>query len=191
MVAGVIGGKTIRSGLHDIDFVVYEIIGDETMPTPEKQFNKLKKLGFSVAMHKNMEKTENIDTIINIHNNFKERSNYDIDGIIIQSNKRYDRNIKGNPDYMFAFKVLNDENIYRTTVLDIEWSITSWGQIIPVAIIEPVEIPGSTIKRVTVSNAGLLKEKGIGPGAIINVTRSITCVCIFANIKPPIFNTFK
>ena len=172
MVSGLVGGKTIREGMYNIDFVTYEIIGDNTMCKPQVQFNRLTELGFSVAMNKVIKNMSCTKTLIDIHNTFKQKSMYDIDGIIIQSNKIYDRNIKGNPSYMFAFKVLNDENIYKTKILDIEWSVTSWGQIIPVAIIEPVNIPGCTIKRVTVSNAGLLKDKRIGPNAVINVTRS-------------------
>lgn len=174
MVSGLVGAKTVRVGLIDIDFVVYEIVGNKTMPRPSMQFKKLKKLGFTPAMNKKIDVSElsDMNRCIDLHNTFKNESIYEIDGIVIQSNVRYDRNTSGNPSYLFAFKVLNEDNIFPTTVLDIEWSVSSWGQIVPVAIIEPIELPGNTIKRVTISNAGLMKQKGIGPGAIINVTRS-------------------
>lgn len=172
MIAGMVGSKTINEGLVDIKFVVYEIIGEELMDTPINQLKKLEKLGFTVAMFKEVKETLNIKILENLHTHFKKSSKYEIDGIIIQSNSKYDRNTSGNPSYMFAFKVNGLENIVETTVMDIEWSVTKWGQIIPVAIIEPVELPGVTISRVTVSNAGLMLEKMIGPGCIINVTRS-------------------
>ena len=172
MVAGLVGAKTVRKGLYDIDFVVYEIIGDHTMPKPSDQMYKLNKMGFTVANNQLVNISNNMNDLICYHSKFKKESEYDIDGIVINSNLKYDRNTSGNPSYLFAFKVTNEESIVPTTVLDIEWSVTSWGQIIPVAIIEPIELPGNTIKRVTVSNAGLMKSKGIGPGAIINVTRS-------------------
>ena len=182
MVSGLVGSKTVRSGLFDVDFVAYEIVGNEIMDKPSVQFNKLKNMGFNVAKNKLVNSNKNVDFFVELHNNFKKESEYEIDGIIVQSDISYDRNSTGNPSYMFAFKVNSDENIHKTTVLDIDWSITSWGQIIPVAIIDPIELPGNTIERVTVSNAGLMVEKGIGPGAIINVTRSKEVIPYIVNV---------
>lgn len=172
MVAGIIGAKTIRAGLSDIEFVVYEIVGNYTMPKPSDQMKKLIKLGFTPAMYVEHKVPKLMCNWISIHNRFKEESVYELDGIVVQSDITYDRNPSGNPSYMFAFKVNSEDSIHKTTVIDIEWSVSSWGQIVPVAIIDPIELPGNTIRRVTVSNAGLMRAKGIGPGSIINVTRS-------------------
>lgn len=182
MVSGLVGAKTVRPGLFDVNFVAYEIVGDETMDKPSDQFNKLKKIGFTVAKNKKVTSDRNVDFFVELHNNFKKESEYEIDGIIVQSDVSYDRNSTGNPSYMFAFKVNSNDNVHQTTVLDIDWSITSWGQIIPVAVIDPIELPGNTIERVTVSNAGLMVEKGIGPGAIINVTRSKEVIPYIVNV---------
>jgi NAD-dependent DNA ligase len=182
MVSGLVGAKTVRSGLFDVNFVAYEIVGDETMEKPSVQFSKLQNMGFTVAKNKKVNSNRNVDFFVDLHNNFKKESEYEIDGIIVQSDVSYDRNSTGNPSYMFAFKVNSDDNIHETTVLDIDWSITSWGQIIPVAVIDPIELPGNTIERVTVSNAGLMVEKGIGPGAIINVTRSKEVIPYIVNV---------
>lgn len=172
MVAGLVGAKTVRTGLSDIQFIVYEIIDNKTMPRQSEQFKLIKKMGFTPAKYETIKPTKNMEEWIGLYKKFKEESEYEIDGIVVQSNLEYDRNPDGNPSYMFAFKVNSEESIHPTTVLDIEWSISSWGHIIPVAIIEPIELTGNTIKRVTVSNAGLMLQKGIGPGAVINVTRS-------------------
>lgn len=185
MVSGLVGAKTVRPGLYDIQFVVYEIVGYETMSKPSSQFRKLKKLGFSVAMHKKISVTSIMTDWIELHTQFKKESEYEIDGIVSQSNVSYDRNTSGNPSYLFAFKVNSEDSVYPTTVLDIEWSVSSWGQIVPVAIIDPVELPGNTLKRVTVSNAGLMRDKGIGPGAIINVTRSKEVIPFIVSVSEP------
>ena len=171
MVAGLVGSKIIREGIDDIKFIVYEIIGDETMNKPSYNFDYLKKIGFSVAMNTYIDDL-NIQNLSTVYYKFKNDTKYEIDGIIIQPDFIYDRNTEGNPSYLFAFKINDQNDIHKTKVIDIEWSVSSWGHIIPVAIIEPVKLSGTTIKRVTVSNAGLLKEKGIGPGSIINVIRS-------------------
>jgi DNA ligase (NAD+) len=185
MVSGLVGAKTVRTGLQDIVFVVYEIVGHSTMPKPSEQIKTLKKLGFTTAMNKIIPVPKNMDKWVDLHNNYKSKSNYEIDGIVVQSNIPYDRNPSGNPSYLFAFKVTSDDDIHETTVLDIEWSVSSWGHIIPVAIIDPVELPGNTIKRVTVSNAGLMREKGIGPGSIINVTRSKEVIPFIVSVSEP------
>ena len=185
MVSGLVGAKTVRQGLDDLQFIVYEIIGDETMPKPENQMKELKKLGFTPVNWKVIQKTKKIEKWIQIHDEFKKNSEYEIDGIVVQSNVKYDRNTSGNPDYLFAFKVNAEENIVETTVLDIEWSVSKWGQIIPVAIIDPVELPGVTISRVTVSNASLMYEKMIGPGSIINVTRSNEVIPFIDSVVEP------
>ena len=185
MVAGLVGAKTVRAGLQDIEFVVYEIVGHATMPKPQEQMKTLKDLGFTTAVHDVIPVPELMDEWIDLHNQYKKESKYEIDGVVFQSNVQYDRNTSGNPSYLFAFKVNREDDIHETTVLDIEWAVSSWGQIVPVAIIDPVELPGNTIKRVTVSNAGLMREKGIGPGAIINVTRSKEVIPFIVSVSEP------
>lgn len=185
MVSGLVGAKTVRDGLYDLDFVVYEIIGDETMPRPSSQMKLLKKMGFNVAKNMLYKMSNNMDRLVCIHNNMKVESRYEIDGIVVQSDVEYDRNISGNPEYLFAFKVLSDDMIKETRVIDIEWSVSSWGQIIPVAILDPVDFPGVTISRVTLSNAGLMKEKMIGPGALVNVTRSKEVIPFIVSVSEP------
>jgi DNA ligase (NAD+) len=185
MVSGLVNSKTIRNGVVDIQFVVYEIVGDTTMPKPFNQMVKLKNLGFTVVLYENIKHPRIMDEWIELHNRLKKDSEYEIDGIIVQSNVEYDRNTSANPSYMFAFKVTSEDSIFETTVLDIEWSVSQWGQIIPVALIDPVELPGNTLKRVTVSNACLMKQKMIGPGAIINVTRSKEVIPFIVSVKEP------
>lgn len=185
MVSGLIGAKTIREGLRDLEFVVYEIIGTKTMPKPSKQFKILRKMGFTVATNIVCKSTNMMFKWVSIHNKLKTESKYEIDGIVVQSNVEYDRNTSGNPSYIFAFKVLSKDMIVETKVIDIEWSVSSWGHIIPVAIIEPVELPGVTISRVTLSNAGLMKEKCIGPGSIVNVTRSKEVIPFIVSVIRP------
>lgn len=170
MVSGLIGAKTVRVGLSDIDFVVYEIVGD-SMPKPSEQFKKLKQLGFKVANHKLLKKI-NLTLLSDTYLKFKKESEYEIDGIIVQSDVPYDRNISGNPDYMFAFKMRTSDNLYKTTVQDIEWNISKWGLLKPVVIVDKVELGDITISRATGHNAKYIIDNNIGPGSIITITRS-------------------
>lgn len=173
LVAGRIGAKTVREGLNDINFIAYEIVGDSTMDKPSVQLKKLQELNFTVVTHEKI--TRHATTMINldkIHDRFKKDSEFQIDGIVIQADIEYDRVTAGNPSYMFAFKKQNEDTIKETVVTDIEWNLTKWGQLIPVIVIDPVDVCGATLSRISGSNASLLIERKIGPGAIVKVTRS-------------------
>jgi len=186
MVAGVIGAKTARHGLKDINFVAYEIVGDTTMSKPSSQLKKLVKLGFHVVRHRLV---DNLDSLSSIYQDFKNSSPYEIDGIIVQSNVPYDRNTSGNPTYMFAYKMLVTDNIHATTVLNVEWNISKWGQLKPVVIVDPVELEDITMSRVTAHNAKYVFDNQIGPGAIIRITRSKDVIPYIVDIVKKADNT--
>ena len=102
----------------------------------------------------------------------KQNSDYEIDGIIVQPNTPYKRNISGNPGYAFAFKVRLDSNLVEAEVQEVEWNISKWGIIKPRIRINPVNLNGVTITYATAFNAKYIVDNNIGPGTIIKLTRS-------------------
>lgn len=170
-VTGLIGSKSQRFGLNLIQFIAYEIVSDDMNESPELQLQKLKEIGFKTVKHEKVN-----DISISILENkllqFKRESEFEIDGIIIQKNTFYMRNVEGNPSYMFAFKMLLEDGIARTTVLDIEWGISSHGKLTPVVLIQPVILDGVEIKRATAFHARYVEENKLGPGSIIEIVRS-------------------
>lgn len=171
MVAGRIGGKKIREGISDINFIAYEIVGDGIMDKPSTQLKYLQKLGFSTV------KNEIIDTItteklIETFLKFKNGNMFEIDGIIVQPDKNYERNATGNPDYAFAFKMRLKDNIVETTVVDVIWNVSKWGQLKPRIKIKSVKLGGVEITYTTGFNAKYIYDNKIGEGAIIKITRS-------------------
>jgi DNA ligase (NAD+) len=171
MVAGRLGGKTIRKGLGDIDFIAYEIVDESEMPKPSEQLEYLSSLGFSVV------KTEIIDSItieklMEMFVIFRKQSPFEIDGVIIQSNIPYERNTSGNPDYAFAFKMRMSSNLVDTVVEEVEWNVSKWGALKPRVKINPVSLGGVTITYTTGFNGKYIQDNKIGPGAVIKITRS-------------------
>ena len=171
MVAGRIGGKKIREGISDIKFIAYEIVGDGIMDKPSTQLKYLHKLGFSTV------KNEIVDTItteklIETFLRFKIGNMFEIDGIIVQPDKNYERNTTGNPDYAFAFKMRLKDNIVETSVVDVIWNVSKWGQLKPRIKIKPVKLGGVEITYTTGFNAKYIYDNKIGEGAIIKITRS-------------------
>lgn len=170
MVAGLVGSKTARQGLQDIDFVTYEIVAD-SMYNPSQQLQKLHLLGFKIAKYIRV-KDITMQNLKDVLLDFKKKSEYEIDGIIVQSDVEYTRNISDNPDYLFAFKMMLEDSIKQTRVKYIEWNTTKHGLLKPVAIVEPVILNDITINRVTAHNAKYIEENNLGSGSIINVVRS-------------------
>jgi DNA ligase (NAD+) len=171
LVAGRIGGKKLREGLTDIDFIAYEVVGDEEMTSPSEQLDRLKKLGFKVVKSEIIEEITK-EELINIYLKYKKESEYEIDGIIVQPDLNYERNTSGNPNYAFAFKMRINENIAKAKVVKVEWNISKWGLLKPRVEIEPIQLSGVKITYATGFNAKYINDNKIGKGAEIKITRS-------------------
>lgn len=184
MVAGLVNAKTARHGLSKVRFVAYEIVGNETMPKPSTQLKILTKVGFHVVRYVKV-KDVTVESLSELYLQFKESSEYEIDGIIVQSNVEYDRNTSGNPDYMFAFKMLTEDNVHPTVVKKVEWNVSKWGQLKPVVIVEPVILQDITMSRASGHNAKYIFDNNIGPGAIIKLTRSKDVIPYIVDIVTP------
>lgn len=181
MVSGLIGSKTVREGLIDVDFVVYEII--DSPLTPEQQFAYLS-AHFKVVHSKIVPKLS-IDLLKSQLLQFKNSSLYELDGIVVQSNKKYQRNNSGNPDYMFAFKMLMEDSIFETKVVDVEWNLSRWGQLKPVVIVEEVDTGQISISRATGHNAKYIVDNNIGVDTIVAIVRSNDVIpYIYKVIRP-------
>jgi len=99
----------------------------------------------------------------------KETKPYDIDGLVLTINKSQRENVM-HPMNKVKFKV--NESAITCKVLDIEWNVTRTGLIKPVILIEPVEIMGVTVSRVSGFNLDFIINNEIGKGSVIGVVRS-------------------
>jgi len=170
LVAGRTGAKTIKKGIRDIRFIAYEIVGNGVMPKPSDQFKQLKKLGFTVVNHDTIKKVT-ASYLAKIIVEWKVKSPYEIDGLIVQMDKPYERNTKGNPSYAFAFKMRMGDNIVDVTVTEVEWNLSKWGKIKPTVLYEPKRLKGSTVSRATGVHARFIWDNRIGPGARVRITK--------------------
>lgn len=110
------------------------------------------------------------DRLVAILKNSRERNKlYEVDGLVLTINESERENV-AYPDNKIAFKVNLDA--VKTTVEDIEWSVTRTGRIVPVVVVDPIDIQGVTVERVTGHNYELLAKMGAGIGAEIGIVRS-------------------
>lgn len=54
----------------------------------------------------------------------------------------------------------------------IHWNLTRTGRLVPTVITEQIQLSGANIQRFTGHNASYILMNGIGPGAVVEVTRS-------------------
>ena len=180
MVSGLTGSKKIGTGLKDIEFVVYEKI-DDSARTPAEKLKELKQLGFQVVNHELVNELS-VDDLCEYLVKFKTHSQYEIDGIIIQSNTACERNTEGNPDYSFAFKMNVDTNIKETEVISVEWNVSKWGVLKPRVQVVPVQVGGVTIQYATGFYGKFIRDNGIGPGALVKITRSNDVIPLIVDV---------
>jgi NAD-dependent DNA ligase len=102
----------------------------------------------------------------------KRESKYEIDGIIVIDDKNHERNIAGNPEYAFAFKMVLSDQVAEAKVVDVIWTPSKDGYLKPRVRIEPIQLGGVQIEYATGFNADFIKDNNIGIGSIIEIIRS-------------------
>ncbi|WP_241801644.1 helix-hairpin-helix domain-containing protein, partial [Acidithiobacillus caldus] len=59
------------------------------------------------------------------------------------------------------------------------------GVVTPVVHIEPVQLPGATVRKASGHNAAKLEEDGIGPGAVLRIVRSGEVIPTIVGVEEP------
>ena len=169
MVAGIINSKTIIDAVNDLEFVAYEVI-KPVLKTSE-QLELIKSLNMNCVLY-NLE-TDNLtnEKLSTLLVDWRSNYIYEIDGIIVTSDKIYPR-IKGNPEHAFAFKMVLSDQIAEAIVTDIIWTPSKDGYLKPRVQIEPLNLGGVKIEYATGFNGAFIRDNNVGIGATIELIRS-------------------
>lgn len=181
-VAGILSSDfdtKMVSTYNDIDFIAFDVKSFD-MSNNKLSINQwLASKGFDVLDYIKTYNYKDIDetTFIQIFNefvNYRKTSKYQLDGYVA---KVLDNTIKEelgqtnhHPNWALAIKFVAEE-VY-TKVIDIEWNMSKRGELCPVAILEPVELMGSTVQRASVFNASWMLSKKCYPGAVVKLVKS-------------------
>jgi len=99
---------------------------------------------------------------------------YDIDGLVIKVNNLALQSMLGNtaksPRWAIAFKFPAIQATTRLT--DIICQVGRTGAVTPVAVLEPIEVAGSVIRRATLHNQEEIQRKQIKIGDIVFVQKA-------------------
>ena len=173
--AGVMGRKEVTDEVSKISFVAYTIFGDKY--TKSEQFKILENNGFLTAWHKSFTIAElQIKTAKGFENfndelrgYVKQGFPYGVDGLVLSDDDYRNEDVL-IPENQIAFKV--NESAAETTVIDVQWGEPSKnGRLSPVAILETVEIAGTSVSRATLNNLDFIEKMGVKYGSKVLVSK--------------------
>ena len=143
--------------------------------THYEALNYLKENGFIV--NPNITKVKNIKEAIAYIEKWTElRATlpYDIDGIVLKVNDISKQRELGNtakyPKWVIAYKFPALE--VTTKLKDVIFTVGRTGQITPNAVLDPVRIMGSTVRRATLHNMDFIRERDLEIGDIVVVRKA-------------------
>ena len=99
---------------------------------------------------------------------------YPQDGVVyrLEGNKDYENLGYTNKHPRGAFALKERSEGVETTINDVIWQVGKSGKVTPVAILEPVNIDGATIKKATLNNPGFIEALGVQIGDSVMVERA-------------------
>lgn len=104
----------------------------------------------------------------------RKKSGYKIDGLVlVKPSSMFAYADADKPKWIVAFKQNTDlESATQAIVKKIIWQDSRKSRLIPKIEIEPVRIDGSTVTYCTAHNAKWMMDRGIGPGALVQIVKS-------------------
>ena len=125
------------------------------------------KLGFHT--NETGRKLASLDEVFTFIDEYTQKRNslsYGIDGIVLKVDDLSLQNELGNtvkvPRWEIAYKFPPEEQ--ETVVRDIEWTVGRTGVVTPTAVMDPVQLAGTTVSRASLHNPDMLKEKDVRIG---------------------------
>jgi NAD-dependent DNA ligase len=168
VVAGLVNSKTVNQKLLNlVDLVIYQVIDNNQ--NLEEQLRLVKKNCVKYNLTKELIFKDLQDTLID----YKQKSEYEIDGIVITDNSvSYDNIESGNPDFSFAFKMEELDQSIQTTVTDVEYKLSKDRRYKPRVLFNQVTLDQVNIQCATGYNLKFIIDNGIGIGSEIEIKRS-------------------
>lgn len=151
---------------RNLDTFMYTIVNaaDYDVHTQRDALAQLTQWGF----HTNPESilATNLNTVQNFIERYQSRRDdlpYGIDGVVLKVNDLAEQQALGNtvkvPRWEIAYKFPPEEA--ETIVHDIEWTIGRTGVVTPTAVMDPVQLAGTTVARATLHNPDFLLAKDV------------------------------
>ena len=160
-----------------LDSFIYHLPNplDYNINTHNEALEFMNSLGFKINPNNRL--VDNIDEgveFINYQTKNRNSLSYEIDGIVIKVNSILEQKNLGYtakyPKWATAYKFPATEVLTKLTA--IIFTVGRTGQITPNAILEPVLVQGSTIRKATLHNENYVIEKDIKIGDVVSIIKA-------------------
>ncbi|MBC7427887.1 MAG: NAD-dependent DNA ligase LigA [Bacteriovorax sp.] len=193
IVAGLVGRKDNLELCRYIKFMAFDYLSEERLKTEKQKFDLLTQIGFLIPEVEVHNDKKSIESTIEKARDFMNEGDYQIDGVVFTFNKMALHEELGetshHPRYKMAFKFAGESK--QTKIKEIIWSVSRNGILTPVADVEPVELSGAVISRVTLHNYGMVAANNLKTGDEIEIIRSGEVIPKFLSVVKPSKNKFK
>ena len=176
-----------------LDIIPYEISSHKLTMAKTEQLSWLKELFGKVVEYQILPKSyrfNDIDALTKEVAQIMSDSEYELDGVVYDVDEpevRVDAEFDStgiDPGYAMKFKIMTD--LIATKVTEVEYNATMNRLLFPTIKFEPFNYNGVDIKQTSGFSARFIVESGIGPGAIINMTRSGEVIPYIVNVITPV-----
>lgn len=155
---------------RNLSFVVFECVTDMNEDSKSETLIDIHNMGFEVVPI-----TKLNSTVEQVHNALQpEFYQYPTDGIIFEIDSRKLSESLGSTSHHECCRMALkwEDELYETTLKDIEWNTSKTGLINPVAVFDPVDLDGAITTRATLHNVSYIEDLQLGIGDMILVYRA-------------------
>lgn len=193
IVAGLLGRKENIELCKYLSFQAFELISEKIECKLESEkFLLLQSIGFETPEFNINKSKEDLSERLEETKIFMTEGDYLIDGLVLSYNDLSLHDKLGetahHPRYKMAFKFQGDTK--KTKINSISWQVSRNGYLTPVANVEPVELSGAMVSRVTLHNYGIVKQNNLKIGDEIEIVRSGEVIPKFLNVSIASNNDF-
>ena len=187
-VAGILSRDDNWEAVNDFSFLAFElkVHSNGDYKYAEETTNTLDALGFERPYATNFYSVHGFSIIYENYLNYREnKSPYQLDGIVIKLDESERKEVgytDHHPKWAVAIKFPPKDAI--TEIESIEWNTGTSGEIVPTAVMKPLELDGTTVRKATLFNWGKVQEMKAFPGAQVLVAKA-------GDIIPQIYSVVK
>lgn len=164
--------KAARQRLSALQFTVHGIgaHSELNLVSQSDTYKVLKAMGLPTSEHFSVENSPgDVLAFIQERNESRSSVDFDIDGVVAkvdQFNQQRELGFTSRaPRWAIAYKY--PPEVVRTRLLDIRVSVGRTGRVTPYAVMEPVQVAGTTVSMATLHNPFEVERKGILIGDVI------------------------
>ena len=147
----------------------------EDIHSQHQAIEQMHKLGFHTnETGRKLSSLDEIFAFIDEYTAKRDSLTYGIDGIVLKVDNLSLEQELGNtvkvPRWEIAYKFPPEEQ--ETVVRAIEWTVGRTGVVTPTAVMDPVQLAGTTVSRAVLHNPDLLKQKDVRIGDTVKVHKA-------------------